>query len=256
MNIQTPELEIFLPPEANANNKAVVIFPGGGYMGLAYDWEGTEFAKWFNSKGYAAFVVKYRLPNSKSLIVGNEAPLQDAQRAIRTVRANAEEYNINPDQIGAIGFSAGGHLASTLGTKYDFNDQRFYDPGSIDTVSARPDFLMLIYPVISMKEGITHEGSRLSLLGDNPSQEMIDLYSNELHVTENTPPTFLIHSSDDETVPVKNSLLFYEALQQHGVSSEMHIYPYGGHGFSFAVQRGGHLRGWIDRMWEWMESLK
>lgn len=255
MNIQTPELEIFIPPRSSANQRAVVIFPGGGYMGLAYDWEGTEMAKWFNSKGYAAFVVKYRMPNSRSVIVGNEAPLQDAQRAIRKVRANAEEYNIDPDQVGAIGFSAGGHLASTLGTKYDFNDERFYDPNSIDSVRARPDYLMLIYPVITMKDEYTHMGSRTSLIGENPSKEMIDLYSGELHVDENTPPTFLIHSTDDTVVPVKNSLLFYDALQENGVYSEMHIYPYGGHGFSFAVQKGGHLRGWVDRMSDWLESL-
>tara|TARA_Y100001935_G_scaffold93147_1_gene77403 strand:- start:15138 stop:16064 length:927 start_codon:yes stop_codon:yes gene_type:complete len=254
--VQTPTLEIYLPPKASAIQKAMIVLPGGGYEGLAYDWEGTEIAKWLNSNGIAAFVVKYRMPNSRSVETGRLAPLQDAQRAIRTVRKNAGEWNIDPHQIGVIGFSAGGHLASTLGTKFDYNDERYFDDKSIDTVSARPDFMALIYPVISMEASVTHMGSRNSLLGEDPEEKMIRLYSNELHVTDQTPPAFLVHSGDDDVVPIQNSLRFYEALQQHGIYAEMHIYPTGGHGYSLATTRGTeYLKTWPDRLIDWILSL-
>ncbi|MDZ7720207.1 MAG: alpha/beta hydrolase [Balneolaceae bacterium] len=186
---RTPTLEIYLPAKDQAQQvRAVVILPGGGYRGLAYDWEGTDFAKWFNSKGIAAFVLKYRLPISDSVVEPNEAPLQDAKRALRTVRANAEKWNLSKDEIGVMGFSAGGHLASTLGTHYNHEDSVASD--SINTLSARPDFMILIYPVITMKEPYTHHGSRNNLLGENPSDEMVEYYSNEAQVTEDTPPHF------------------------------------------------------------------
>ena len=251
-NVQEPTLEIYLPTKKNATGKALVICPGGGYQGLAYDWEGTDIAKWLNSKGIAAFVLKYRLPKSNSIILGRKAPLQDAQRAIRLVRHNSEKWNVSKNQIGIMGFSAGGHLASTLGTHY--NDGKNSLTSTIDSLSARPDFMVLIYPVITMRSSYTHEGSRNNLLGENPEQELIDFYSNELHVNKNTPPTFIVHSTDDKAVSVINSILFYQALEKEEIYSEMHIYPEGGHGFALAIGQG-HLQTWIDRLSEWIESL-
>lgn len=251
-NVQEPSLEIYLPTKRNATGKAMVICPGGGYQGLAYDWEGTDIAKWLNSKGIAAFVLKYRLPKSNSIIIGHKAPLQDAQRAIRLVRHNSEKWNVSKNQIGIMGFSAGGHLASTLGTHY--NDGENSLPSTIDSLSARPDFMVLIYPVITMRSSYTHEGSRNNLLGENPEQELIDFYSNELHVNKNTPPTFIVHSTNDKGVSVMNSILFYQALVKEEIYSEMHIYPKGGHGFSLAIERG-HLQTWTDRLSEWIDSL-
>lgn len=249
---QVPTLEIFLPARGHSTGQGVVICPGGGYRGLAYDWEGTDIAKWFNSKGIVAFVLKYRLPISESVIVPNEAPLQDARRAIRMVRANAEKWNLSEDKIGIMGFSAGGHLASTLGTHFD--SENTFEGDSTDTLNARPDFMILIYPVITMKEAYTHQGSRTSLLGENPAEEMIEYYSNETQVTEKTPPTFLLHASDDEGVPVENSLMFYKALKNNGIPAEMHIYPEGGHGFALAIGKG-HLQGWVDRLYEWLQYI-
>lgn len=252
-NVQEPNLAIYLPAKRHANGMAVVICPGGGYNGLAYDWEGTDVAKWLNSKGIAGFVLKYRLPKSKSLIVGNEAPLQDAQRALRLVRANAKKWNINPDKIGIMGFSAGGHLASTLGTH--FNSENSFKPDSIDLLSARPDFMALIYPVITFQEPYLHRGSRNALIGETATRELTAYYSNELQVTKDTPPTFLVHSTDDGGVPVENTLLFYQALKKENIYSEMHIYPKGGHGYSLALGQG-RLQTWPDRLYEWLLSLE
>jgi acetyl esterase/lipase len=249
-NVHKPTLEVFLPSKQNATGKAVVICPGGGYQQLAYDWEGTDVAKWLNSKGIAAFVLKYRLP--KSLKVNSKAPLKDAQRAVRLVRQNSKKWNISKDKIGIMGFSAGGHLASTLGTHYDDNRDSLFN--SIDSLSARPDFMVLVYPVITMKSPYTHNGSRNNLLGKAPKKELINHYSNELHVNKNTPPTFIVHSSDDKAVPVMNSILFYQALLKENINTEMHIYPKGGHGFGLAIGKG-HLQTWVDRFSEWIESL-
>ncbi|QVY66763.1 alpha/beta hydrolase [Polaribacter sp. Q13] len=251
--VKKPTLEVYAPAKNNATDKAIIICPGGGYNFLAYDWEGTDMAKWFNSKGITAFVLKYRLPNSKSLITSNKAPLQDAQRAIRWVRFNAKKMGINPNKIGVIGFSAGGHLASTLGTQ--FNTPNDFKEEALDTISARPDFMALIYPVVTMKDDYTHKGSRKNLLGKNPSKELIAQYSNELHVTENTPPTFIVHASNDPAVPVENSLQIYKALNDKGVKVEMHIYPTGKHGFSLAINQEGYLHTWLDRMYDWLESI-
>lgn len=252
-NVQVPTLEVFLPNKENASGKAMVICPGGGYMGIAYDWEGTDVAKHLNSKGIAAFVLKYRLPNSKSIISGNKAPLRDAQRALRLVRHHAEKWNVSKDQIGIMGFSAGGHLASTLGTHYNDVDESL--TSSIDTLSARPDFMVLLYPVITLKDPYTNSGLRTILTGENPKQQHLDFYSNELSVTKNTPPTFLVHASDDPTVSAMNSILFYQALLKEEVYSEMHIYPEGGHAFGLAKGQA-HLETWTDRLSEWLESLK
>jgi len=251
-NVQDPSLEIFLPSPRNATGAGMIICPGGGYQGLAYDWEGSDIAKWLNSKGIAAFVLKYRLPKSKSVILGNEAPLEDAQRAIRLVRKNAEKWKVSKNKIGIMGFSAGGHLASTLGTHYD-KDKNATANG-IDSLSARPDFMVLVYPVITMKTSITHQGSMNNLLGMDPSQELMDFYSNEMHVTKNTPPTFIVHATDDKAVSVMNSILFYQALLEEGVYTEMHIYPEGGHGFGLAIGNE-YLQTWTDRLDDWMEGL-
>ena len=250
--VQTPTLEVYLPTKQHATGRSVIICPGGGYKHLAYDWEGTDIAKWFNSKGIAAFVLKYRLPNSKSINVSYEAPLQDAQRAIRLLRAQPEKWGIDPHKIGIMGFSAGGHLASTLGTQ--FNKPNHFKETALDTISARPDFMMLIYPVITMKSDYTHNGSRKNLLGDNPTDALLEQYSSELQVTTQTPPTFIVHSTDDKSVPVENSLSFYKALKDNGISVEMHIYPLGGHGYSLALKKG-YLQTWPNRMYDWLQGL-
>ncbi len=251
--VQMPQLEVYLPSKKNATGQAVLIFPGGGYGILAYDWEGTDFAKFLNSKGIAGIVVKYRLPSANSQKDKHIVPLQDAQRSMRTVRSKAIEWNIDPNNIGIIGFSAGGHLASTLGTHYK---EKVYAPkDAIDQLSARPDFMALAYPVITMGEANTHGGSKKNLLGEDPSQEMLDHFSNELQVTADTPPTFLVHATDDTAVPVDNSLLFYTALLKHKVAAEMHIYPSGGHGFALGLT-DPHLATWTDQWVGWMNNIK
>ena len=251
--VQTPEIEVYLPSKANATKDAVVICPGGGYRIIAYDWEGSDIAKFFNSKGIAAVVLKYRLPGAKSNIVPYKSPLLDANRAVKFTRAHAQEWNIDPNRVGIMGFSAGGHLASTAGTHYDLGDSVSSDP--IERLSSRPDFMILMYPVISFIEKFSHSGSAKYLLGENPSQELLKNFSNELHVTKNTPPTILIHSQDDKSVPVENSLVFYKALCDNNVKSEIHIYPYGGHGFSLAIGKG-YLSTWTDRVIDWINNLE
>jgi len=251
-NVQKPDIAVFLPSKKNATGDAVVICPGGGYHILAYDWEGSDIARWLNSKGIAAFVLKYRLPISSNNIVPRESPLMDAQRALRTVRANAEEWNIDPTKIGVMGFSAGGHLASTLSTHFDEGDRQNSD--SVERVSCRPDFSILMYPVISFSDEITHAGSKKALLGEYPDQELVEYYSNELQVNKDTPPAILIHSADDEAVPVENSVVYFSALKEYSDQSELHIYPYGGHGYSLAVGRG-HLASWPDRVIDWISYL-
>lgn len=250
--VQEPALDVYLPSKRNATGKAVIICPGGGYHYLSYDWEGIDVAKWFNSKGIAAFVLKSRLPNSKSVKVSHEAPLQDAQRAIRIVRSQSEKWGIKKNKIGIIGFSAGGHLASTLGTQFDKANQ--FKEMSVDTISARPDFMALIYPVITMRDDYAHKGSKNALLGENPSDDLVNQFSNELQVHEKTPPAFIVHSQDDKAVPVENSLNLYKSLKDNGVKTEMHIYPEGGHGYGLALGKG-HLQTWTDRLYDWLQSL-
>ena len=250
-NVQEPTIEVYLPTRQISTGKAVVIFPGGGYGILAYDWEGTDFAKWLNSQGIAGIVVKYRLPKSESLTDPKEVPLLDAQRAIRLVRHHAEEWKINPSQIGVMGFSAGGHLASTLSTQYTHEVQRSKD--DLDTISARPDFSILVYPVISFRDASAHSGSRNALIGPDASQELIDRFSAELNVNTNTPPTFLVHAQDDKGVPIENSLLYYKALHSHQVKAALHIYPTGGHGFGLGK---GSLENWREVLLGWMEDLE
>ncbi|MHA7129171.1 alpha/beta hydrolase [Algoriphagus namhaensis] len=251
-NVQTPTIEVYLPTKSIQNGQAVLIFPGGGYRILAYDWEGTDFAKWLNSQGIVGIVVKYRLPDSPSLTDPKEVPLLDAQRAIKMVRHHAEEWGINPEKVGVMGFSAGGHLASTLSTQYDH--QLDLPKDAIDEFSARPDFSILVYPVISFRDESAHSGSSKALIGENPSQDLLDRFSGELNVNEDTPPAFLVHAQDDKGVPVRNSLLYYEALTQAGVSASMHLYPTGGHGFAFGLGKGA-VENWRNELIEWMREL-
>lgn len=252
-NVQNPEIAVYLPAKKQATGQAVVICPGGGYWALAYDWEGIDVAKWLNSKGIAGIVLKYRLPTSSGQVVPHESPLMDAKQAMRLVRYHASEWNINPEKIGIMGFSAGGHLASTLGTHFDYGDQ--YAVDLVERISCRPDFMILVYPVITMTQPFMHKGSRNALIGENPETALAEDYSNELQVTDDTPPTFLIHASDDKGVPVDNSLVFYQALVENNVPAEMHIYPAGGHGFSLAINKG-HLANWTDACIEWIKSLE
>ena len=251
-NIQKPDVTVYLPTKKNATGEAVIICPGGGYWNLAYHWEGRDIAKALNKKGIAGIVLKYRLPTSNNNIIRYKSPLLDAQRAMRIVRYHAKEWNLDPSKVGIMGFSAGGHLASTLSTHFDQGNPTSDDP--IENLSCRPDFSVLIYPVISFIKPYAHKGSAEALLGKNASQELLKYYSNELQVTEDTPPTFLIHAEDDTAVLVKNSLVYYESLQKKNVSAEMHLYPYGGHGFSLAIGKG-HLSSWMDRCTDWIEYI-
>jgi acetyl esterase/lipase len=251
--VQTPEMTVYLPSKKAATGQAVIICPGGGYGFLAYNWEGTDVAGFLVAKGITAIVLKSRLPNSKSNITPHLSPLMDAARAMRMVRSNTARWNIKKDAIGIMGFSAGGHLASTLGTHFDNGDRAATD--SIERQSSRPDFMVLVYPVISVSKPIMHAGSRNNLIGAKPDSSLAKLYSNELQVTKETPPTFLVHTTDDKTVPVENSLLFYQALKDNNVPVEMHIYPTGEHGFGLGVGTG-YLESWTDRLVDWMRALK
>ena len=222
----TPTLSIWRPDPAKAIDMAVVVCPGGGYANLAMDHEGKQVAEWLNSFGVTACVLEYR---HRGTGFGHPAPLEDAQRAIRMVRAQAAELKLNPKRIGILGFSAGGHLASSAGTHFVEGKADATDP--IERVSSRPDFMILIYPVISMTEGYTHGGSRKNLLGDRPEQALVELMSNERQVTKQTPPTFMVHGDEDTGVPVENSLAFYAALRKAKVPAELHVFEKGPHGF-------------------------
>ncbi len=224
--ISNPTLGFYPAPPEKSNGTAVIICPGGGYSLLAIKHEGSQVAAWFNTLGITAFVLKYRLPDSAIMVNKTIGPLQDAQKAIRIVRRHAKEFKIDPAKIGIMGFSAGGHLASTLSTHYN---QKVYSP--IDSTNARPDFSILIYPVISMDSSITHMGSRINLLGKNPAPGLVKLYSNELQVDKSTPPAFLVQSMDDNVVPVKNSIDYALALKKYNIPCELHLYEKGGHGY-------------------------
>jgi acetyl esterase/lipase len=240
-------LTICLPPKETATGAAVVICPGGGYGHLSMDREGQQTADWLNSIGVAAFILKYR---HRGVGYGHPAPLQDAQRAIRIVRSRAKEWDINPERIGIMGFSAGGHLASSAGTHFQNN---YYEPkDAIDKASCRPDFMILIYPVITLDDSFTHKGSKLNLLGENPDPELVENLSNEKQVTSETPPTFLVHSNEDTTVPAENSIYFYLALRKADVPAEMHIYLKGPHG-SAIEKKFGLVSTWPERCADWMK---
>lgn len=244
--VSIPTLTPFFPEKNKANGAAVIICPGGGYARLMIDNEGYDVARKFNEIGVAAFVLKYRLPSDEVMDDKTVAPLQDAQRAMQLVRLRSKEWGIDPAKIGIIGFSAGGHLASTAGTHFDHpvieNKQN---------VNLRPDFMMLIYPVISFGT-LGHQGSKHNLLGVSTDQNLIDLYSNEKQVCSNTPVTFIVHAQDDKTVNVQNSLLFYSALTEAKVKAEMVLYPTGGHGFG--LYNPGTKDHWFDHATHWLDA--
>lgn len=251
-NVQTPDISVYLPAKKFATGQAVIICPGGGYHILAYDYEGTDIARFFNSIGVAAIVLKYRLPVYGNTIEPHKAPLMDAQRAIRLVRYNSAAWNIDPGKIGIMGFSAGGHLASTAGTHFDYGIKDSTDP--VQRISCRPDFMILIYSVISFTDASSHSGSREALLGKNADPALVKYYSNELQVREDTPPAFLAHSDEDTGVPTENSILMYKALRDKKISAELHIISEGGHGFGLAVDND-HIGVWTHNLKLWLKWL-
>jgi acetyl esterase/lipase len=242
-----PTLTVFLPVAANVTKTGVVVAPGGGYMHLAMEKEGYAFARWLNERGVAAFVLQYRLGPKYHYPV----ELEDAQRAIRMVRANAAEWGVAVDSVGMWGSSAGGHLAATAGTKFDAGKADASDP--IERQGSRPDFLILSYPVITFEEPYLHRGSLKSLLGDTPDPKLVDELSAETQVTKDTPPTFIFTTTDDKTVPVMNSVMFYSALVKAGVPAEMHIFQNGAHGAGLAAANPA-LSDWPDLLAKWMRE--
>lgn len=246
-DVDKPSLTAYLPAGANATKTGVVVAPGGGYEHLSMTKEGSDVAHWLNQRGIAAFVLKYRLGPTYH----NPIELEDAQRAMRLVRANASEYGIAPDHIGMWGFSAGGHLTATTGTHFDNGNPSAADP--VDRQGSRPDFLILAYPVITMDASFTHSGSRRNLLGENPDPAVVMSMSDELQVTKDTPPTFLFSTTDDQTVPVMNSVAFYSALVKAGVPAEMHLFQHGRHGSGLGVGNP-ELSVWPDLLIKWMRE--
>lgn len=245
--ISKPTLTVFLPEKTKANGTAVVICPGGGYGINAIKHEGYDVARQFNEMGVAAFVLKYRIPDPKKQNDPSIAPLQDAQQAILTVRQNAQKWNINPQQVGIMGFSAGGHLASTAGTHF----AKCYVENP-QNISVRPDFMILIYPVISADPAISHAGSFKNLLGSNATEEKLKDFSNELRITAQTPHTFLVHATDDNGVKSENSIVFYQGLVRNNIPAELHIYQKGGHGFGLKNATTKDL--WMERCKNWLNS--
>lgn len=229
-HVQQPNIAVYLPPKDVATGDAVIICPGGGYWILAYNIEGTDIAEYFTSKGITAIVLKYRLPTSCLGASQHIVPLMDAKRAMRMVRYHADDWGIDKHKIGMMGFSAGGHLASTLSTHFDIGISDSND--GIEHESCRPDYTILVYPVISFTKTYAHQGSINALLGsERENIELATRYSNELQVNNETPPAILIHAADDKGVPAANSMDYYKALSNHNIEAELHIFPKGGHGF-------------------------
>ena len=244
--VTVPTITAYIIPKEKATGAAVMICPGGGYGILAASHEGSDFAKWFNERGISAFVLKYRLPNEQAMVHQHEVPLMDAMQGMKIIRQNAAKWNIDPNKIGVMGFSAGGHLAATISTHYGM--------GTNASEDAKPNFSMLIYPVVSFMPVISHGGSRDNLLGKEKSEELIKYYSNELQVTDKTPPAFLIHAEDDPAVPVENSIEYYLALKKLKIPAEMHLYPKGGHGYGFRTEGKGSLVNWPAAMEGWLKD--
>ncbi|GAA5219786.1 hypothetical protein GCM10025777_04160 [Membranihabitans marinus] len=242
-NVTIPNIALYKPD--NPDGRAVIICPGGGYGMESYLLEGIRIAESMTKQGITAFILKYRLPNKLTMVNTAIGPLQDAQQAIKMVRENAEKWNIHPDKIGMMGFSAGGHLASTAGTHF----QKSYIDNPNNT-SLRPDFMILVYPVISMQDSLTHMGSRNNLLGKNPDRETIELFSNELQVNASTPTTWITHTGDDTVVDVENSIQFYQRLIRHGIEAEMHLYPTGNHGFVLSMD----IEDWMPSIYKWLDK--
>lgn len=244
-----PTLTIFLPAKEIASHMAIIICPGGGYTMLSMTNEGYSIAAKLNEMGIAAFVLKYRIPIDSMMTNKEICPLQDAQRALQLVRENAVQYNIDTAMVGIMGFSAGGHLAATASTHF----QKYYIPNK-EKINLRPDFSVLIYPVISFSDKLTHLGSRVNLIGKSPSAELIHDFSNELFVNNNTPPAFLVHAQDDRMVNPLNSLVYFEALLSDKIPNcEMHIYPKGGHGFGMNIPKSDVY--WMDQLQNWLSVI-
>ncbi|MFZ1291006.1 MAG: alpha/beta hydrolase [Melioribacteraceae bacterium] len=245
-NVTNPTLEIFLSEKDKNTGSAVVICPGGGYGVVVYEMEGIKTAQEFAKNGITTFILKYRLPNDSTMIDKKIGPLQDAQQSIKIIRENSDKWGIDKNKIGIMGFSAGGHLASTAATHFEKAVVE-----NIENTNLRPDFQILIYPVISMQDNLTHLGSRENLLGKNPSKELIDFYSNETQINENTPPAYITHTGDDTVVDVANSLEYYKSLKKNNVPTEMHIYPKGNHGFVLSQS----IEDWVLPIVKWMQKL-
>ncbi len=246
--VSMPTMEVFLPAKEKVNGTAVIICPGGGYGILAISHEGYDVAKRFNEIGVTAFVLKYRLPSDEIMVDKSFGPLMDAEQAIYLLRRDAAKWNINRDKIGIMGFSAGGHLASTLTVHYD--DVKIENKAQL---SLRPDFSILIYPVISFIDS-PHMGSAKNLAGENITAAQKEYFSNERHVTPQTPPVFLVHANDDGAVPVQNSIIFNQALVKNKVKAEMHLYQGGGHGFGLKNRTTSD--DWFERLANWMKANK
>jgi acetyl esterase/lipase len=238
---------------AKPTGTAIIICPGGGYWIEAASHEGTNIAKWFNSFGITAFVLKYRLPDDRLWSNKHEVPFQDALQALRLIKIDAKKYDIDPNKIGVMGFSAGGHLASTLSTHW-YKDLPSLAFGTIAEAAIKPNFTILMYPVISSGE-YKHAGSFDRLLGKDPKADLLDYYSTEKQVTTRTPPTLLIHATDDKAVPVENSLMYYAALKKVGVPASLLIYENGGHGFGMAQKQNGSVKNWTEHARQWLESM-
>ncbi|TMI86215.1 MAG: alpha/beta hydrolase [Bacteroidetes bacterium] len=247
-HITKPTLAIYKPAKEKRNGTAVIICPGGGYAVLAAGHEGADVARAFNDVGITAFVLRYRLPKDACMTSKAFVPLMDAQQAIWFVRTHANQYGVNIDRIGIMGFSAGGHLASTAGTHVDPVRK------DLGNATLRPAFMILIYPVISFNDSIGHIGSRDNLLGKNPDKHLVQLFSNELQVNPQTPPTFLVHASDDDGVVPENSIRFYQALLRNKVPAELHLYEHGGHGFG--LHNPSTKQDWFKACVEWMRTNK
>jgi len=247
--VGTPGMYAFLVPQAENKGTAVLICPGGGYERLSHIYNGFQVAKWFNVHGINAFVLLYRLPHQQDLQNRQTAPLMDAQRAMRLIRANATKWNLDKDKIGVMGTSAGGHLASTLGTHSE-NVSSIKD--SLDALSYRPDFMILVSPVITMGK-YAHAGSKRNFFGADTSKTMIERYSSELQVNANTPPAFIVHAQNDSTVNVRNSLLFYNALIEKNVQASIHVFPQGGHGITLG-DNPGSTELWPQLLSLWLEE--
>jgi acetyl esterase/lipase len=244
-----PHVEMYLPPKGATPTAAIILCPGGGYSGLALDHEGRFESVWLQAHNIAAFVLQYRLPGQG---YRHPIPMHDGQRAIRWVRAQADKFNIDPHKIGIMGFSAGGHEASTVATHFDAGDPNAKDP--IDRVSSRPDFAVLVYAVITMKAGVTHQGSKDNLLGPNPDPALVANLSNETQVTAQTPPMILFHAIDDGVVPIENARDMLAALSQANVPGELHEYSKGGHGFGWGATPDNSPKGWFDQtLYDWLK---
>jgi acetyl esterase/lipase len=244
--VTVPAYTVYLPAADKATGAAVLVCPGGGYSILAAEHEGSDLAVWFQQRGIAAFVLKYRLPNPAAMTNQHEVPLLDAMQAMKLIRQNAAKYKIEATKLGVMGFSAGGHLAATLSTHFN--------KGAGASEAARPDFSILLYPVITFNPALAHGGSRDNLLGAAKSDELIRYYSNELQVDATTPPAFLVHAQDDTGVPVENSIEYYLALRKNKVPVEMHLYPRGGHGFALRTDGKGSVASWPVSMENWLRA--